>query len=105
VDEIGDVEYDYQGTTWLLPGGLVALQIELARAEAACAAAVAANDDAALKAARERRLELVVEKFRRAEPWRETFKDYDRWRADWALQDYARRAVQENVPAAAAAGE
>jgi hypothetical protein len=35
-------------------------------------------------------LELVLEKYRIARPWSDTFEKYERWHADWALQDYGR---------------
>jgi hypothetical protein len=90
VDETGDAQYEYQGRSWALPAAMVALQIEIERADAACTAAVAADDSAALAAARETRLNLVTEKYRVARPWWETFENYDRWRADEALKLYAR---------------
>jgi hypothetical protein len=103
VDETGDAQYEYQGTSWALPAAMVALQIEIERADAACKAAVAAGDDAALAAAREMRLSLVVEKYRVARPWWDTFENYERWRADWALKAYV-AALPEFVSAAADAG-
>lgn len=90
MDEIGDADYEYQGKSWALPAAMVALQIEIERADAACRAAVAAADDDALTAARERRLGLVTQKYRVARPWWDTFEAYDRWRADEALKLYAR---------------
>lgn len=90
MNEIGDAEYEHDGRTWTLPADLVAHQIGLARADAACHAAVTAHDDTALAEARSERQRLVVEKFRLAKPWWDTFENYDRWRADWALQAYAR---------------
>lgn len=104
MDEIRDVEYDHKGRTWTLPGDLVALQIELARADAACRAALAVDDVAALSAARSAHRELIVEKFRRSESWWASFEGHDRWLADWALKAYV-AALPEFVPAAAAAGE
>lgn len=94
MDEVEAVEYEYQGLTWSLPGELIGLQVQIARADADCAAAVAANDGAALEVARGERLRLVVEKFRRAGGWRDSFAGHDRWRADWALQAYARSLVE-----------
>lgn len=90
MDHSGDAQYEYQGRSWALPAAMVALQIELERANEACRAAVAADDAAALTAARATRLELVMEKYRAARPWWDTFENYDRWRADEALKLYAR---------------
>lgn len=104
MDETGDAQHEYQGRSWALPAALVALQIEIERADAACRAAVAADDNTALSAARETRLNLVVEKYRVARPWWDTFENHDRWLADWALKAYV-AALPEFVPAAAAAGE
>jgi hypothetical protein len=97
VDEVGVVEYEHEGKTWSLPRDLVALQVEIARADAACRAAVAANDDVALSEARAVRLKLVVEKFAKAASWWDTFENYERWKADAALKAYARGAVPDVV--------
>lgn len=88
------MEFEHDGRTWSLPRELVALQVDYARADAACAAAPAANDDAALSVARAERLRLVVEKYRRAASWWAGFENYDRWRADRALQLFARSLLE-----------
>lgn len=82
---VGAVEFEHDGRTWSLPRELVALQVDSAGG-AACAAAVALNDDAAPSAARAERLRLVVEKFRSAAGWWDGFDGGDRWQADRALQ-------------------
>jgi hypothetical protein len=90
VDETGDAQYEYQGRSWALPAAMVALQTEIERADASCRAAVAADDSAALAAARATRLNLVTAKYRAARTWWDSFENYDRWRADEALKLYAR---------------
>jgi hypothetical protein len=101
------VEYEYRGLTWSLPDELIGLQVQIARADAACAAAVAANDNAALRVARDERLRLVVEKFRRAADWRASFQgqsQHARWLADWALQAYARSVLEGGVSSSTSPG-
>jgi hypothetical protein len=87
MDEPRDVEYEYQGQTWTLPQALVRLEIELARARAAC---VSTTDPSTLEQARAEERRLVLEKFRTAATWRDSFAGYDRWRANEALKEYAR---------------
>lgn len=88
------IEYEYKGDTYSLPNDLVALQVEIVRADASCRAAVEAEDGAALAIAREERLRLVTEKYRRAGSWWAAFQGSDRWNADWALQAYARSVLE-----------
>jgi hypothetical protein len=85
-DRREEVEHAYQGQTWKLPRRLAQLQVALAQADIACRRDNADPDE--LTAARARRLELVLEKYRIARPWWNTFEKYERWHADWALQDY-----------------
>ena len=91
--EHGDVEYEYQGRAWTLPAALIALQIQLVKADAECERWL--DDPDRLAAARAERLRLVEEKFRRARSWWEGFENYDRWRADWALKEYAAKRAAE----------
>ena len=91
MDDSETIEYEYQGRAWKLPRALAELQVELAKADTECLRH--SEDPEALRSARAHRLELVCQKFRLARPWWDTFEKYERWHADWALQDYGRKTA------------
>jgi hypothetical protein len=91
MDQDQVIDHEYQDRTWKLPGHLAHLQVALAQADIDCRRDDADPDE--LAAARANRLELVLEKHRLARPWWDSFEKYERWHADWALQDYARAQV------------
>ena len=93
MDERGDKDYEYRGKTYRLPGELLAIQIQWAKADAACHAAVADGDDEALNRHRGERLHWTMEKVRRAQPWRDSFENYERWIADEALKQAGREVA------------
>ena len=93
MDEIGDVEYEYQGQLWMLPGAMVSLQVELERANQDCERLAEAGGPE-LARVRERQVELVLTKHRDGAVWRDTFIKYDRWRADQALKEYVREQLR-----------
>jgi hypothetical protein len=99
-----DSEYEYQGQVWRLPVAMVSLQIELERAARDCQRLAETGSSDELAQAREQYRELAVTKHRDGAAWRDTFVNYDRWRADQALKEYV-RGLPEFVPAAAAADE
>lgn len=88
MDQDEHIEYEYQGKTWKLPRHLAQLQIAIAKADIDCRREH--DDPEQLAAARARRLDLVVQKYQVARSWWDGFEKYDRWHADWALQDYGR---------------
>ena len=88
MDQDEAIEYEYQGRTWKLPRHLAQLQVAIAKADIDCRLEYENPEE--LQAARATRLDLVVEKYRLARPWWDSFEKHDRWHADWALQDYAR---------------
>jgi hypothetical protein len=92
MDESEEIEYEYQGRPWTFPRPLAQLQIALAQADADCRRHL--DDPEQLEAARAKRLDLILEKYRLAQPWWNSFKKHDRWHADWALQDYAHRTTE-----------
>ena len=91
-----EIEHEYQGRTWKLPCHLAQLQVALAKADIDCRRDDADPDE--LAAARAKRLELTLEKYRIAPPWWDSFEKYERWHADWALQDYGSCASRTRTP-------
>jgi hypothetical protein len=72
------IEYEYQGRTWKLPHHLAQLQVALAKADIDCRREY--DDPGELAAARAKRMELTVQKYRLARPWWDSFEKHDRWR-------------------------
>lgn len=101
MDEDEQIEYEYQGRTWKLPRTLARLQVTLAEADIDCRREY--ENPEVLQAARAKRLELILQKYRLARPWWDSFEKHERWYADWALQDYGRaQAGPAPTPATAA---
>ena len=96
MDEDKQIEHEYQGRTWKLPLTLARLQVALAAADLDCHREHENPEE--LQAARARRLDLVLQKYRLARPWWDSFEKHERWYADWALQDYGRAQTEPALP-------
>lgn len=60
MDEVDSAERAYEGETYQLPNELIALQVETLRSDAACRAAVEADDGTALAITRVEPLQLIT---------------------------------------------
>lgn len=96
MDENEQIEHEYQGRTWKLPRPLAQLQVTIAEADIDCRREYENAEE--LQAARAKRLELVLQKYRLARPWWDGFEKHERWYADWALQDYGRAHTEPAQP-------
>ena len=92
MDEDEQIEHEYRGRAWKLPRPLAQLQVKLAQADIDCRREYENPEE--LQAARAKRLDLVLRKYRLARPWWDSFEKHERWQADWALQDYARAQTE-----------